>query len=445
MALIQCPECGKEISDKANVCIHCGYPMASNTNNKQFDEYTLGEDLRMDGTHGENNSKEACKRKITFYRSKWLIIPILMICLLLLIVWLLPCKHEWIEATCTAPRYCQICDEIEGAALGHAAGEWTIIKEPTLSDNGKEEVVCTVCAEILDSREIDTKQPEIIDNTFNFTDDELIDWANGWLNDTYVIEDSGTFDLGNDILGYRVETDDGESGMLLLKHDGGDEVAAIMVYFEDFVDRTALNLFFGTKINPTFDYDDAALVLANDSTYFAANMIITNLTIDDGLEVAVLAPESYMYEIVAGTMLTPSDCYVSIENNEELFQKYDNNMRKLIVGEYGGNDGYWFFDEDLNDDIHEGFGVIKTFRGITLGVSTEKDIIAAYGNGVQIDFNKNTDIIYRVCKSSGRPYEYLENTQKVLIYEYPEQFQIAMFIDSTGIVDCILYTDGVFY
>ena len=27
MALINCPECGKEISDKAEKCIHCGYPI----------------------------------------------------------------------------------------------------------------------------------------------------------------------------------------------------------------------------------------------------------------------------------------------------------------------------------------------------------------------------------------------------------------------------------
>lgn len=27
MALIKCPECGKEVSDKANACIHCGYPL----------------------------------------------------------------------------------------------------------------------------------------------------------------------------------------------------------------------------------------------------------------------------------------------------------------------------------------------------------------------------------------------------------------------------------
>ena len=28
MALIKCPECGKEVSDKAQNCIHCGYPLS---------------------------------------------------------------------------------------------------------------------------------------------------------------------------------------------------------------------------------------------------------------------------------------------------------------------------------------------------------------------------------------------------------------------------------
>lgn len=27
MALIKCPECGREVSDKAQTCIHCGYPI----------------------------------------------------------------------------------------------------------------------------------------------------------------------------------------------------------------------------------------------------------------------------------------------------------------------------------------------------------------------------------------------------------------------------------
>lgn len=33
MALIKCPECGKEVSDKATACIHCGYPLNSMDNN----------------------------------------------------------------------------------------------------------------------------------------------------------------------------------------------------------------------------------------------------------------------------------------------------------------------------------------------------------------------------------------------------------------------------
>ena len=28
MSLINCPECGKEISDKSETCIHCGYPLS---------------------------------------------------------------------------------------------------------------------------------------------------------------------------------------------------------------------------------------------------------------------------------------------------------------------------------------------------------------------------------------------------------------------------------
>ena len=33
MALIKCPECGAEISDKSTVCVHCGYPIKENSGN----------------------------------------------------------------------------------------------------------------------------------------------------------------------------------------------------------------------------------------------------------------------------------------------------------------------------------------------------------------------------------------------------------------------------
>ena len=38
MALINCPECGREISDKAVSCPHCGYPI---NNSIQVDSYTI--------------------------------------------------------------------------------------------------------------------------------------------------------------------------------------------------------------------------------------------------------------------------------------------------------------------------------------------------------------------------------------------------------------------
>lgn len=45
MALIKCLECGKDVSDKAKMCVHCGYPIASehiknmicNVNGVQYD------------------------------------------------------------------------------------------------------------------------------------------------------------------------------------------------------------------------------------------------------------------------------------------------------------------------------------------------------------------------------------------------------------------------
>lgn len=42
MALITCPECGKEVSDKAEKCIHCGYPLR---NISHFREEIMGKDV----------------------------------------------------------------------------------------------------------------------------------------------------------------------------------------------------------------------------------------------------------------------------------------------------------------------------------------------------------------------------------------------------------------
>lgn len=35
MALMKCPECGNEISDKAKKCPRCGYPIKTNSLNRR--------------------------------------------------------------------------------------------------------------------------------------------------------------------------------------------------------------------------------------------------------------------------------------------------------------------------------------------------------------------------------------------------------------------------
>lgn len=47
MAIIKCPECGKDISDKAAVCIYCGYPINETTNSE------------LPGNSAANNDEQA--------------------------------------------------------------------------------------------------------------------------------------------------------------------------------------------------------------------------------------------------------------------------------------------------------------------------------------------------------------------------------------------------
>ena len=68
------------------------------------------------------------------------------------------------EATCTEAgeetTVCSLCGEIistkEIATLGHDIGEWIITKQPTCTEKGVESRECSRCHEILETREIDT-------------------------------------------------------------------------------------------------------------------------------------------------------------------------------------------------------------------------------------------------------------------------------------------------
>ena len=63
------------------------------------------------------------------------------------------CEHTWVDATCTAPKTCSICNETEGAPLGHTEvtvpGKAATCTETGLTDGKK----CSVCEETLVAQE----------------------------------------------------------------------------------------------------------------------------------------------------------------------------------------------------------------------------------------------------------------------------------------------------
>lgn len=50
MALIKCPECGKEVSNKAKACIHCGYPLE--------DDSLINSEIENTNNHIVNDNDE---------------------------------------------------------------------------------------------------------------------------------------------------------------------------------------------------------------------------------------------------------------------------------------------------------------------------------------------------------------------------------------------------
>lgn len=79
MALIICPECGKEISDKATVCIHCGFPIEhkNNSNTSKIYTYICDNDLCLSNPFKEFNEYKGktikcpdCGGQLEYYETE---------------------------------------------------------------------------------------------------------------------------------------------------------------------------------------------------------------------------------------------------------------------------------------------------------------------------------------------------------------------------------------
>ena len=52
-------------------------------------------------------------------------------------------SHDWVEATCLAPKTCALCGATEGELGDHAWSNWTVIEEPTCVEEGLRTRSCT--------------------------------------------------------------------------------------------------------------------------------------------------------------------------------------------------------------------------------------------------------------------------------------------------------------
>ncbi len=82
MALIKCPECGKEVSDRSEACIHCGYPMDSKETIVSTDETYEA--------HEEATKSSVCQtdvmKPIKVFKSKKIIIAVIAAIVLIILI-----------------------------------------------------------------------------------------------------------------------------------------------------------------------------------------------------------------------------------------------------------------------------------------------------------------------------------------------------------------------
>lgn len=76
MPFIQCPECGKEISDRANACPSCGYPISSSTRKQSQNKET----------DSPTNKSEHHQQKMRLPIIGGIILSVVMILILIFIV-----------------------------------------------------------------------------------------------------------------------------------------------------------------------------------------------------------------------------------------------------------------------------------------------------------------------------------------------------------------------
>lgn len=88
---------------------------------------------------------------------------LLLVLTLLLSIYVISCNecdHEWVDATCTTPKYCKKCDETNGKPLGHTYGEWTETKAPSCFEKGTKSRTC-FCGSV------ETQELQVVEHSYD--------------------------------------------------------------------------------------------------------------------------------------------------------------------------------------------------------------------------------------------------------------------------------------
>lgn len=156
MALIKCPECGKEISDKAPSCIHCGFPIsetapvedvtrAANTNSTSYDTPPPQADAGSPSSQSLGDEEKAQRKRPS---KTIVIIAVAVVAIMLLVSILKPGQTPTINAVKEiVSGYGLTVERVELAPV--SGGEITNVKVTVSASEIKQEDFYSIKEEII--------------------------------------------------------------------------------------------------------------------------------------------------------------------------------------------------------------------------------------------------------------------------------------------------------
>ena len=170
----------------------------------------------------------------------------------------------------------------------------------------------------------------IVSETFGFTDEEFIEWANIKLDGDYIVSDGVIMEVEGDNY-YRIVNSSGEEGVILLAHEeSSDQVTAIGVGFEDVSAATDVACKFGVSMASSFSYEAAYDAVMDNSNYTSGGMIIYKLPSGEDTEMVVLFTTAYYDTLLESNDGNVNDTdIIEIESVEQLVDN-DEYLNKRI-------------------------------------------------------------------------------------------------------------------